>query len=194
MPEDAQASESIKARVESEFKHYIFVSAYLFICFFVLMTYEASLTQNPREALFASLGMILGKALVVGKFILIGDALGAGNKVRAPTLVHRVAWRTLSMTIVLVVLTLLENLILGWVHGERGGELINNLMDQTWVSFIAHVMLMLLILIPLITATEVVRALGTDGLNRLIQERQHRSAWTFEIELRAYSDRPYWNH
>jgi len=24
--------------------------------------------------------------------------------------------------------------------------------------------------------------------------RQHRSAWTFEIDLRAFSDRPWWNH
>ena len=24
--------------------------------------------------------------------------------------------------------------------------------------------------------------------------RQHRSAWTFELDLRAYSDRPWWNH
>jgi hypothetical protein len=24
--------------------------------------------------------------------------------------------------------------------------------------------------------------------------QQHRSAWTHEIDLRAYSDRPWWNH
>ena len=24
--------------------------------------------------------------------------------------------------------------------------------------------------------------------------RQHRSTWTFEIDLRAFSDRPWWNH
>ena len=24
--------------------------------------------------------------------------------------------------------------------------------------------------------------------------QQHRSTWTFEIDLRAFSDRPWWNH
>jgi hypothetical protein len=24
--------------------------------------------------------------------------------------------------------------------------------------------------------------------------QQHRSAWTHEIDLRAFSDRPWWNH
>ena len=24
--------------------------------------------------------------------------------------------------------------------------------------------------------------------------RQHRSAWTFEIDLRSFSDQPWWNH
>ncbi len=76
MSDDAKASESIKTRVRIELKHYFSISTYLFICFFVLMTYEASFSQNPREQLLASLGMILGKALVIGKFVLIGDALG----------------------------------------------------------------------------------------------------------------------
>ncbi len=167
MSDDAKASESIKTRVRIELKHYFSISTYLFICFFVLMTYEASFSQNPREQLLASLGMILGKALVIGKFILIGDALGVGAKMRAPTLVRRVAWRTLGMAVVLVVLTLLEDLIIGWAHGARGGQLINQLMDKNRMTFVAHVLIMLLIIIPLIAATETLRALGANGLQRL---------------------------
>jgi len=73
------------------------------------------------------------------------------------------------VAVVVAVLTLLEDLIIGQAHGERGGKLFNHLMDQTRMSFISHVLLMLLILIPLITATELVHALGSDGLKCLIQ-------------------------
>jgi hypothetical protein len=46
------------------------------------------------------------------------------------------------------------------------------------------------------------RGMENDGL--LVPEKmaetyfhlaqQHRSAWTHEIDLRAFSDRPWWNH
>ena len=46
------------------------------------------------------------------------------------------------------------------------------------------------------------RGMGHDGLvlpeavadTYLYLHQQHRSAWTHELDLRSFSDRPWWNH
>jgi uncharacterized membrane protein YobD (UPF0266 family) len=83
---------TLKSRLATELKHYAVITAYLFVCFLVVLIYEAS--QSPaKEASLLTAGIALGKALVLGKFILIGEALDAGTRIGASTLLHRIAWR-----------------------------------------------------------------------------------------------------
>jgi hypothetical protein len=42
-------------------------------------------------------GIALGKALVIGKFVLIGEALNVGSRMYAPSLLHRIAWKSLAL-------------------------------------------------------------------------------------------------
>ena len=168
-PPDARASRG--ARAAEELKRFAVISAYLFVCFSVILFYEAS--QSPaRQVSWVGLGVALGKALVMGKFILIGEALKAGDRVRAPTLLHRVAWRSLGLLIVLIVLKFLEHLIVGMAHKKSVASILAELGDQSWPMFLAPVMLMLLILIPLVTVTEIDRALGPAGLRGLLLGRK----------------------
>ena len=121
-------------------------------------------TTHATRLAVTALAVALGKALVVGKFILIGDALGAGSRIKATTLLERVAWRSAGTLVVLVILKALEELIVGLVHGRNVAAIMAELGGQTWLSLMGPVLLMLLILIPLITATEIDRALGSGGL------------------------------
>ncbi len=93
------------------------VSIYLFVCFSVILLYDAA--QNPSaDTPLVLFGVALCKALVIGKFVLLGEALQPGSRLKASTLLERIAWRTLGMLVVLIILKLIEELILGWVHGQ----------------------------------------------------------------------------
>jgi hypothetical protein len=70
---------------------------------------------------------------------------------------------------VLVVLKLLEELVIGWVHGQGVAATIREVADQTWLQLLGPALLMLLILIPLMTAIELDRALGKSGLWGLLR-------------------------
>ncbi len=85
---------------------------------------------------------------------------------------HRVAWRSVGMLVVLVILKIIEELIVGLVHGKNVGAILAELGGHTWLSVVAPVLLMLLILIPLITATEIDRALGSGGLKQFLLDRR----------------------
>ena len=168
MADSPSSKQSIKARLATEFKHYWIVTAYLFICFSVLLAYQASHTPGVQDKVLVLLGAALAKALVLGKFIMIGEALGAGTRVHAPTLMHRVAWRSAGVVVVLALLKLGEEWVVGVTHGQSTGELVEELTAQPWLALLAPVLMMLLILIPLITASEISRALGADELKRLL--------------------------
>jgi hypothetical protein len=171
MSESTSPDHSLASRAKEELKRYLVISAYLFVCFSVIMMYDAS-QSDARTASWAALAVALGKALVLGKFILIGDALGAGTRRQAPTLFHRVAWRSVGTLVVLVILKLLEELIVCLVHGKNVGAILAELGGQTWLSLVPPVLLMLLILIPMITATEIDRALGSGGLKGFLLSRR----------------------
>ena len=161
---------TLKSRLAIELKRYAVISLYLFICFGVVLIYEAS-QSTTKEATWLTVGIALGKALVLGKFILIGEALKPGTRISAPTLLHRVAWRSLGMLVVLAVFKLLEELIIGMVHSKGVSELVAELAHQSWLNLLGPVLLMLLILIPMMFAMELDRALGPGGLKGVLLDR-----------------------
>jgi hypothetical protein len=168
MAENSHADETLRARLAVELKRYFMISAYLFVCFSVILVYDASKEAGGATSALG-LGAALVKALVLGKFILIGEALKPGTRVAARTIVHRVALRTVGMFVVLVVLKLLEELVIGWAHGQGAAGTVRELAGQTWLQLLGPALLMLLILIPLMTAIELDRALGKSGLWGLLR-------------------------
>lgn len=155
------------SRLTAELKRYAVISVYLFVCFGVILVYEAS--QSPdKDVTWLTIGIALGKALVMGKFILIGEMFEPGTRISAPTLLYRVTWRTLGMLIVLIIFKLIEEVIIGLVHSRSIGELVAEFGQIPLLSLIGPTLLMLLILIPMMFALELDRALGEKGLKGLL--------------------------
>lgn len=165
----AATESTVKSRLVAELWRYAAVSLYLFVCFSVILIFEASKSATS-DVTWLKLGLALGQALVLGKFILIGEALKMGERVAAPTFLHRIAWRTLGMLVALIVLKFLEEAIIGLVHSKGIGAIFAELGQRSWISFLGPIMLMLLILIPMIAAIELDRLLGKDGLKGLLLE------------------------
>jgi hypothetical protein len=170
MSDSLQQKPGVKHRLMEELKNYAFISAYLFICFSVILLYEAALAPVGQNALL-ELGVALGKALVLGKFVLIGAAVESRTQMNTTGLVSRVARRTVLILAVLIALKLLEELIIGVVHDRSIANIIGELTGQPWLHLLAPVLLMLLILIPLITTSEVSRALGRGRLKQLLFDK-----------------------
>lgn len=155
------------ARLAAEMKRYAAISLYLFVCFLVVLIYEAS--QSPaKDWSILTIGLALAKALVLGKFILIGEALEPGTRIGARNMLQRVAWRTLGMLAVLIVFKFLEELVVGLVHSKGLAEILAELGEQSWLSLLGPMLLMLLILVPMMFALELDRALGKAGLKGLL--------------------------
>jgi hypothetical protein len=158
---------TIGQRAREELRKYAMVSVYLWICFAVITLYKASVLEEEGIS-WAPLGFAVVQALVIGKFILIGDALKAGHRSTGHPLLHRIAWRSLAMLVVLIVFKILEEIIVALIHGTSLAALLEEIAGRPlWVT-LAPVLLMLLILVPMITATEIQRSVGAERFREML--------------------------
>ena len=157
----------VKERLREELHRYMAVSAYLYVCFAAILLYKAAILSNLGEHVLP-LGLAAGKALILGKFVLLGEAAGVGTRLGARTLLQRIVSGSVLFLILLVLLTIVEEIIVGLVHGHSLAQAVAALAERPWPETLASCFLMLLVLIPLVTVTEVSRALGPGALRRLL--------------------------
>ena len=161
-------TQGAKERLREELRKYLFVSAYLFVCFAVLLLYRSAILRDVGQHV-VPFGTALVKALVLGKFLLIGEAAGVGTRVPAGTVRRRIVTRTLLLAVLLVVLTIAEEAVVGLVHHQSAAQALAEFFGHALPEKLAGSLVMILVLLPLVAATELRRAVGAGTLSRLLQ-------------------------
>lgn len=158
--------DSLGEKLRRELVEYLGMAAYLYVCFGALLLFEAALLQS-HGAGGVHHGTAAVKALILGKFLVVGEALGVGGRSPARSLAWAIARRTLLLGLLLVVLTVIEELVVGHVHGRSPAATVEEMAGGSAALFAAKVLLLMLVLVPLVAFGEVRRALGADGWQRL---------------------------
>ena len=164
---DSAHRPSAKERLREELRRYLAVSAYLYVCFAAILFYKSVILSSVGGH-FLPFGLAAAKALVLGKFVLLGEAAGVGTRTGGRTLLQRIAISSVLLLLVLILLTIVEETIVGIVHGHSIGQAVTALGERPWLEVLASCVLMLLVLIPLVTVTEVSRVLGPGALRQLV--------------------------
>jgi len=158
---------SLKERARHELRNYAIVAAYLYVCFATFMLYKSALLREEGLGLLPH-GIAAIKALILGKFILIGEAAGVGTRIGRRTLLTTIATKTLLFFLLLVVLSVMEELLVGKAHGHSFAQTLADYEKHSVLEMIATCLLLLVVLVPLITAKEFSRALGPGVLTRAL--------------------------
>jgi len=157
----------VKERAREELRQYAIVAGYLYVCFAVFLLYKSALLQQENVG-FVSHGIAAIKALVLGKFILIGEAVGVGTRIPVPRLLGAIVTRSVLMLLLLVALSVVEELLVGRAHGRSFAQTLAEFERNSVREMLAKCLLMLLVLVPLIAAKELSRALGPGVLRRML--------------------------
>jgi hypothetical protein len=158
----------LKERVREELRVYAYLSLYLYVCFAALLAFEATAGSGAGGLLPHGLAAI--KALVIGKFLLIGRAVGAGSRVRTGSVAGRIGVRTLGLLLALLVLTVIEEMIVGQVHGHTVSATVADIFGEPRYAVVAKSAVMALILLPLVALEELNSALGPGVLRKALLE------------------------
>lgn len=156
-----------RERLRSELHRFLLVSAYLYVCLIALLLFKAAILSGTGVHTL-SFGFAAGKALILGKFVLIGEAVRLGARQQTRTVLQLILRRAVLFLGLLVALTVVEELLLGLVHGHSLVQTLGEFASKAVPEMLANCLLLLLILVPLMTVLEANRALGEGTLRRFL--------------------------
>jgi hypothetical protein len=156
-----------RRRLASELKEYAGISLYLYACFGVILFYKGAVLEAHGIG-YAPYGLAAAKALILGKFILIGHAIHAGERYRQKPLVYDVLYTSVVFLVALVALSLIEEAVAGAIHGRTVAETIAQIVRGRWMEIAATCVLLWLILLPYLGFRRVREGLGDERLRRVL--------------------------
>ena len=115
--EKEPATESIAHRLKHELRNYALLSLYLYICFAAILLYKAAVLGGAGVS-YLPFGLPAIKALILAKFILLGQVIGLGDRLGRRRVLSVIAHKAVLYLILLVVLTILEEMVVGISHGR----------------------------------------------------------------------------
>lgn len=158
----------VKQRVVHELKEYAAVSAYLYVCLGALILYKNALLRAEDANYAVPFGLAAIKALILGKFMLVGHALRIGDQYAGKPLIYPILHKSLAFLALLFVLNLIEEIIAGLIHGRTVTAALADIGGGTWLQMAAVCVLFFLILLPYFAYREIGQYLGEGSMRRIL--------------------------
>jgi hypothetical protein len=171
----ARTASTLAQRARHEAIAYLAICAYLFTWFSALLFYKASILRDLGVE-FAPFGLALVKALILGKFILVLEALKVGEgQGKDSLLVLAILKKALLFTLFLALLSIGEELIVGFAHGRSMTESLHAVGGGTLAQTVAVSVLMFMVLLPYLAFRRLALTFG-DLPEQLFARRAPASA------------------
>ena len=157
---------TISEKLRHELTRYAVVSAYLYVCFGAIVLYKAAIL-GAHGIDFPILGLAIAKALVLGKFILMGQTFRLGERHRDKPLIYAIAYKVMMFAALLVVLSVVEEIIMAKIHGRSIEDALARVAGASWPEILTSCLLLCLILVPYFGMSAIDEALGEGRLRRM---------------------------
>lgn len=155
----------MRHRATEELKEFLILSLYLYVCLGAIIIMKSAIL-NSVGVEFDAWGIAAVKALLLAKFMLIGKALHLGEKKNKP-LVWPTLYQSLLTLLLLIVLTTLEEILVGAIHHRMVRESLTHVAGDRLDMVLATFLIMFLILVPYFAFRNLGEVLGPGVLARL---------------------------
>ena len=136
-----------RSKFVEEFKALAALAAYLYVCFGALMLCKSAVLREAGIH-YEIWGLAAIKALLLAKFMLLGRMLHVGKRFRDKPLIWPTLYHALTFLIVLLILTTLEELIVGFIHGRAITDSLNHVVGPIFFEGLAVCLILFLVLVP----------------------------------------------
>ena len=166
MSEQAHGSRAIRSKLAEEFRAMAALAAYLYVCFAAVTLFKSAILREAGIH-YEIWGLAAIKALIMAKFMLVGRMLHVGMRYQNKPLIWPTLYRSLMYLIVLLILTTLEELIVGFIHGRAVADSLTHVVGPNLFQGLAFCLIMFLILVPYSAFTALSEVLGERETIRL---------------------------
>ena len=163
---EAIAKSTLRERGVHELREFATIAVYLYVTIGALILLKAAVLHTQGVS-FTPWGVAVVKAAVLAKFVLIGDAIRLGEGFKTGPLIWPTLYKSFSFLVLLVVLTIIEEIVIGLFHQRPVAASLQELFGSKLYETLAGYIVMLLILIPFFAFRELGEVLGRGTLGRL---------------------------
>ncbi len=151
------ARPGFKQKVRRETKEFVTVYLYLILLIGSFNIYRWLLMAEYHVGFFF-FGYSLVEALILAKVIIVGEALGIGEKFADKPLIYPTLYKTMLFALCVLVLGLLERLITGFFHRENVTGVFQEVIRGRY-EILGRVFIMFVAFIPFFAFRETMRVL-----------------------------------
>ena len=166
----------VKTTVAHELRELIILTAYLYVVFGAIIFYRYAVLRGVGVGA-APWGLAIIKALLVAKFVQLARAARIGERYQAEPLIWPTLHKSVVFLVVVWILTVIEEAIIGLIHGRSMLESVAGIGGGTALQFIATMVLTFFIFFPYFGIRCLGEVMGEHSLFRLffVERREFRA-------------------
>ena len=166
MATGTNAKATLHQRAMHELKELVFISLYLYITLGSVILMKTAVLHSEGVA-FTPWGIAIIKAVVLAKFMLLGNAMKLGERTTTRPLIWPTLEKALAFLVLLIILTTIEEAVVGLFHHRSIAASLGELAGVRLEETLAGYLIMLLVLIPYFAFRVLGEALGEGRLTRM---------------------------
>jgi len=165
-----QRRTELKKKAISEAKKFAVIVGYLWMLFVLLQLHRVTILreENPLDPLSYRAGFALINALILGKIILIAEALHLGERFKERPLFYGILFKSAIFSVLLVCCDILEEVLVGVFHKKTIAESMPALGGGGVEGVLLVGLMVFIVLIPFFSFSEVARVIGEDEMHSII--------------------------
>ena len=158
---------SWKKRALDELRKLSITVAYMWLLLSVFTFHREIILANYHINYSAKFGFAFINAVILAKFMWLGELLHAGKKAAGKALLYSMLWNSALFTVILTVCHLLEEALIKVWHGQSFAASFSETAADPRDIF-STVLLLFVVLIPFFFAKGLIEILGKDEIKRLL--------------------------
>jgi hypothetical protein len=157
---------TLHQRAVHELKEFVILTIYLYVTLGAVVLMKTAVLHSQGIE-FVPWGLAIVKALVLAKFMLLGNAMRIGERYPASPLIWPTLYKAFVFLLLLVILTIIEEAVVGLFHHQSIVASLSDLVGRRLEETLAGFVILLLVLIPFFAFRVLGEALGEGKLERM---------------------------
>ena len=177
-----------KKRVLDELLKLSIAVIYIWVLLIALTLHREIILANYHINYSIKFGFAFVNAVILAKFMWLGEILHAGRKATGQVLLYSMIWNSIIFTVILMICHLLEEVLLKVWHGQSFALSFSETVANPR-EILATMLLVFVMLIPFFFAKGLLEILGKDEIKRLFLNKSSKNA-TLPAGISSTQDRP----
>ena len=177
----ASKTAAVRDKALADTKELAILAVYFYVPFIALVFFKSAILEGHGIEWWPW-GIAAIKAALIAKFVLVGRAFRVAERHRTKPLIWQTLHQSVVFLAVVVVLDLIEEIVVGLIHGRGVGQSMTSIAGRNPEELIAELIIVFLLFFPYFAFRSIGEVLGEGALLRLFFVKRQKLSVSSEHE------------